>query len=221
MELKREITIFKGKSYNVYSTNIQEILELELNDSGRNYLINNMISMHCYMLMEKFGTRTHFISMGENDVSKYVEKLNMIPLEVICRRYTNGDFCERFNVKEGIEISPCEIEFKYLNTNGRKEYIPEFAIKFMNIASREECLLMRGIVRGTSMILSKYFENVGIELVDFKLEFGRNREGSIIIASDVSSATCTLIDKETGMKVDFDEKSYNFEESFQSIMDEV
>lgn len=220
MELKREITILKGKNYNVYSTNVQEILELELNDSTNNNIINNVISTHCFMLLESFGTKTHFISVGTNDISKFVEKLNMIPLEIICRRYTSGDFCDRFNVEEGIEISHCGIEFKY-NMIGKTEYIPEFAIKFLNIASREECLLIRGITRGAALVLSKYFSNVGIELIDFKLEFGRNREGDIIVASDISPITCTLIDKETGKKVNLNEKSYDFELSYQSIIDEI
>lgn len=216
MEIEREVLIKKGKTNNVFSTNVEEILEFESSDrlysddpcisreiSGKG-MINNEISMYCFMLLEKNGINTHFINIGTNDSSKFVRKLDMIGLEVICRRYSAGSFCKRFGVEEGLKIEPSGIEFSLKNDSLKDPFIPEFAILRMSIVTEEELAYIEEITAKVSDILSEYFDNLGIRLIDFKIEFGRDEDGNLVIGDEISPDTCRLVDKETGKSLDKD-----------------
>lgn len=216
MEIEREALIKKGKTNNIFLTNIEEILEIEASDrvysddpcvikevSGKGK-INNEISMYCFMLLEKNGIKTHFINIGTNDSSKFVRKLDMIKLEVICRRYSDGSFCQRFGCKKGIEIEPCAVEFSLKDDNLKDPFIPKFAIEHMNIATKEEIDYIEKITIIVSDLLSEYFDNLGIRLIDFKIEFGRDEDGNLLIGDEISPDTCRLVDKETGKSLDKD-----------------
>lgn len=216
MEIERAELIKRGKTNNVFLTNIEEILEFESSDriySDNPYIsreisgkgeINNEISMYCFMLLEKKGINTHFINIGTNDSSKFVRKLDMIELEVICRRYSAGSFCKRFGVEEGLKIEPSGIEFSLKNDSLRDPFIPEFAVLSMNIVTEEELAYIKETTSKVSDILSEYFDNLGIILVDFKIEFGRDEDGNLVIGDEISPDTCRLVDKQTGKKLDKD-----------------
>lgn len=230
MEIERGMLLKKGKTNDIFLTNVEEILEIESSDriitddgdinsivSGKGK-INNEISMYCFMLLEKNGINTHFINIGTNDSSKFVRKLDMIGLEVICRRYSAGSFCKRFGVEEGLKIEPSGIEFSLKNDSLKDPFIPEFAILSMNIVTEEEISYIKETTAKVSNILSEYFDNLGIRLIDFKIEFGRDEDGNLVIGDEISPDTCRLVDKQTGKKLDKDLIFENEEEVKSSYM---
>lgn len=230
MEIERGMLLKKGKTNDIFLTNVEEILEIESSDriitddgdinsivSGKGK-INNEISMYCFMLLEKNGINTHFINIGTNDSSKFVRKLDMIGLEVICRRYSAGSFCKRFGVEEGLKIEPSGIEFSLKNDSLKDPFIPEFAILSMNIVTEEEISYIKETTAKVSNILSEYFDNLGIRLIDFKIEFGRDEDGNLVIGDEISPDTCRLVDKQTGKKLDKDLIFENEEEVKSAYM---
>ncbi|MDO4282581.1 MAG: phosphoribosylaminoimidazolesuccinocarboxamide synthase [Clostridia bacterium] len=236
MELRREQLIHKGKANNVFSTNAGDILELEASDrisagngerrdviEGKG-VVNNVISMYCFKLLEKNGIKTHFISEGSNECSKFVKKLDMIMLEVINRRYTAGSFCERFGCEAGVEIVPSGVEFSLKSDELGDPFIPKFAIKALGIATEEEIQYMEETTAKVSDILSEYFDSLGVRLIDFKIEFGRDMDGNIVIGDEISPDTCRLVDKVTGEKFDKDLFRQNLGgvgEAYRKILERV
>lgn len=217
--VKRAELLHAGKANNVYKTNFEDILELEASDrisagngerkdiiEGKGE-INNTISVMLFKLLEENGIPTHFISKGENSASKFVKKLDMIPLEVINRREAAGSFCKRYGCEPGTIIFPSMVEFCIKDDALGDPFVtdPKTIISdIFGIATEEEINFMIETTKKVSDILADFFASIGVKLIDFKIEFGRDKDGNIILGDEISPDTCRLVDLVTGQKLDKD-----------------
>lgn len=168
-------------------------------------IINNHISA---FIMSELGSKqinTHFIKIL-NDREQLVKKLKIIPLEVVVRNIAAGSFCKRFNVKEGEELKYPIVEFFYKNDDLADPMVTENHILYFNWLSNKEMEEVQSIALKVNELLTALFSSVEINLVDFKLEFGRlmDLNERIVLADEISPDNCRLWDKNTGKRLDKD-----------------
>ncbi|MBD0391426.1 phosphoribosylaminoimidazolesuccinocarboxamide synthase [Wolbachia endosymbiont of Pentalonia nigronervosa] len=168
-------------------------------------IINNHISA---FIMSELGSKqinTHFIKIL-NDREQLVKKLKIIPLEVVVRNIAAGSFCKRFNIKEGEELKYPIVEFFYKNDDLADPMVTENHILYFNWLSNKEMEEVQSIALKVNELLTALFSSVEINLVDFKLEFGRlmDLNERIVLADEISPDNCRLWDKNTNEKLDKD-----------------
>ncbi|MGL9717504.1 MAG: phosphoribosylaminoimidazolesuccinocarboxamide synthase [Wolbachia sp.] len=168
-------------------------------------IINNFISAFIMEKLEKAEIGTHFIKTL-NEREQLVKKLKIIPLEIVVRNVAAGSFCKRFNIKEGKRLASPIIEFFYKNDNLADPMVNENHVLYFSWLSRKEMEEVKIITLKINTILIDLFSNAGIDLIDFKLEFGRliNDNTKIVLADEISPDNCRLWDKNTRKKLDKD-----------------
>ena len=141
------------------------------------------------------GVATHFIGKV-SDTDQLNKKVEIIPLEVVLRNYTAGSFSKRFGVEEGIALETPIVEFYYKNDDLDDPFINDEHVKFLKIASDQEIAFLKEETRRINKLLSDWFRQIGLKLIDFKLEFGFDKDGKIILADEFSPDNCRLWDAE-------------------------
>lgn len=215
MELNKKDFIYEGKAKKLYATDDPDVVIVEYKDSftafngekkatmsGKGQL-NNKISSKLFGYLKSKGIKSHFIKQLD-DVHQAVTKVSIVPLEVIVRNITTGSLCKRLGVKEGMKLSRPLVEFCYKNDELGDPMINEYYVCAMELASKEELDIIKSYALRVNEFLTGYLESVGIELIDFKLEFGRLRDGKIVLADEISPDTCRFWDSKTGEKLDKD-----------------
>lgn len=219
-EFKRKELIHKGKANNVYATNHPDYLELESSDrisagnGAKRDVIpgkgvsNNTISSAIFKYLEENGIPTHYVCEGSNEASKIVKAAKMIPLEVICRLYSSGSFCKHYECEKGIEFKEPLIEYTYKSDSAGDPLIDRKTILAIPektlIRSERELNLIEYYTARTGLLLADFYNQMGIKLIDFKVEYGRIPSGQIVLCDEISPDTCRLIDIETGEILDKD-----------------
>ena len=220
-QITRTELIHKGKANNVYATNDPMYLELEASDrvsAGNGAktdvitnkgISNNQVSSAIFKYLEEYGIPTHYVSEGSNPASKIVLKADMIPLEVIARNMATGSFCKRYGVSDGSYFTETFIEYTFKSDASGdppidRETILALSPESTNIWDKRELYLIEYYVWRICELLTEFYENLGVELIDFKVEFGRLPNGQIILADEISPDTCRLVDYNTGEKLDKD-----------------
>lgn len=220
-QITRQDLIHAGKANNVYATNSPDYLELEASDrisAGNGAkkdtvtdkgVANNQISTAIFKYLEKNGIPTHYVCEGSNPASKIVKSAEMIPLEVICRFKATGSFCKRYECPDGWEFDEPFVEFTYKSDNAGDPPIDRKTIMALpadqtGIESERELALIEYYTARVGELLSEFYAVLGVELIDFKLEFGRIANGQIILCDEISPDTCRLVDISTGEKLDKD-----------------
>ena len=165
--------------------------------------INNRMSNMMMRLLEKNGVPTHFVE-ELSDRETVVKKVSIVPLEVIIRNVSAGSFAKRYGVNEGIRFDEPTIEFSYKNDDLGDPLINSYHAIALKLATREEIETIKTLAFKVNEVLSAYFRTLNIRLVDFKLEFGRLADGTIILADEISPDTCRLWDMDTDEKLDKD-----------------
>ncbi|NSM56476.1 phosphoribosylaminoimidazolesuccinocarboxamide synthase [Wolbachia endosymbiont of Atemnus politus] len=200
IETKDPLTIIQHFKDDVTAFNKEKYKVIE----GKG-IINNFISAFIMEKLEKAGIGTHFIKTL-NEREQLVKKLKIIPLEIVVRDIAAGSFCKRFNIKEGERITSPIIEFFYKNDNLADPMINENHVLYFGWLSRKEMEEVKIATLKINTILIDLFSNVEIDLVDFKLEFGRliNDDTKIVLADEISPDSCRLWDKNTHKKLDKD-----------------
>ena len=166
-------------------------------------VINNRVSNHLMKLLEQNGIPTHFVEeLSERET--LVTKVSIIPLEVIVRNIAAGSLAKRLGLEEGAKLKKTVLEYCYKDDALGDPMVNEYHIAAMGWASEEEMRTIAGYALKIDEILSEYLGEVGIELIDFKLEFGRTGDGTIILADEISPDTCRFWDSKTGEKLDKD-----------------
>lgn len=232
--IKRLDLIHSGKANDVFATSNAFIYEIESTDrvsagnGAKKDVIpgkgvsNNTISTAIFRYLMEHGIPTHFVSNGTTPASKFVLAADMIPLEVIGRLKTAGSFCKRYECPEGIEFDEPFVEFTYKSDNAGDPPIDRKTIAAlldqMQLENEREIDLMEFYTAHIAELLQEFWLNFGVEIIDFKVEFGRLENGEIILCDEISPDTCRLVDLETGEKLDKDrfrenmkdpEKGYN------------
>lgn len=199
--------LYSGKAKDIFATADEEVIIAQYKDqatalnglkkeqvAGKGRL-NNQISSLIFQHLNAKGIATHFIEqLSETEQSN--RKVEIIPLEVVLRNVTAGSFSKRFGVEEGIRLPQPIVEFYYKNDELDDPFINEEHIAFLGIAKADEVAYLKAETRKINQVLSQLFAEIGLTLIDFKLEFGKTKDGRIILADEVSPDTCRLWDAE-------------------------
>ncbi|MCD7769247.1 MAG: phosphoribosylaminoimidazolesuccinocarboxamide synthase [Oscillospiraceae bacterium] len=207
--------LYEGKAKKVYATEDPQVVIVSYKDDATAFnglkkgqiagkgAINNRVTNYLMQLLEKEGVPTHFVE-ELNDRETAVKKVSIVPLEVIIRNISAGSFAKRYGVEEGIVFDEPTIEFSYKNDDLGDPLINEYHVLALKLATREEIDLIKAMAFKVNDVLKKFFAGVNVDLVDFKLEFGKTAEGVIVLADEISPDTCRFWDSTTHEKLDKD-----------------
>lgn len=212
--MERTVQLYEGKAKKVYATTDPDIVLVSYKDDATAFnglkkgtilgkgVVNNVCSNHLFRLLEKKGVPTHYVE-EINERETYVKKVKIVPLEVIIRNRAAGSFSKRYGVPEGTELATTIIEFSYKNDDLGDPLINDYHALALRLATQEEIDKIKELAFKVNDVLKEYFMEIGVELIDFKLEFGRYK-GQIILADEISPDTCRFWDAKTGEKLDKD-----------------
>lgn len=200
--------IYTGKAKDIYTTSDDEDVIISvykdqatmLNGARKETIkgkgvLNNQISSLIFTKLNEAGIATHFVKqLSENE--QLNKKVDIIPLEVVLRNVTAGSFSKRFGVEEGIQLETPIVEFYYKNDDLDDPFINDEHVKFLGIASDEGIAYIKAETRRINELLKDWFNQIGLQLIDFKLEFGKDKDGHIILADEFSPDNCRLWDVE-------------------------
>lgn len=207
--------LYEGKAKKVFKTDNPEFLIVSYKDDATAFnglkkgtisgkgVINNKMSNLLMQRLEKVGIPTHFVE-ELNDRETVVKKVSIVPLEVIVRNIAAGSFSKRYGVEEGFAFEMPTIEFSYKNDELGDPLMDEYHAVAMKLATKEEIETIKRYAFGVNEQLKAFWKECGVTLVDFKLEFGRLSDGTIVLADEISPDTCRLWDSKTGEKLDKD-----------------
>ena len=211
---KRE-QLYEGKAKKVFATDDPNLYIVSYKDDATAFnglkkgtiegkgAINNVMSNKLMSMLEKHGVPTHFVEQL-TDRDTVVKKVTIVPLEVIVRNISAGSFSKRYGVKEGIVFAEPTFEFSYKNDDLGDPLLNDSHALALGLATKEEIDTIRAMALKVNDILKDFFKGLNITLVDFKLEFGRLSDGTIILADEISPDTCRFWDVKTGEKLDKD-----------------
>ena len=211
---KKEL-IYEGKAKKVYATDDPELLIVDYKDDATAFnglkkgtirgkgIINNRMSNRLMQRLERAGIPTHFVKeLSERET--LVKRVRIVPLEVIVRNIAAGSFSKRYGVPEGTVFDAPTIEFSYKNDALGDPLTNTSHTVAMHLAREDEIETIRRYSFRVNEVLRTFWADCGVTLVDFKLEFGRLPDGTIILADEISPDTCRLWDSQTGKKLDKD-----------------
>ncbi len=227
--------LYEGKAKKVYATDndAQYIVQYKDDATAFNGLkkgtisgkgvINNQMSNLMMRLLEEYGIPTHYVEeLSERET--VVKKVNIIPLEVIIRNIAAGSFSKRYGVEEGTKFDSPTIEFSYKDDDLGDPLINDYHALAMKLATAEDIALIKDMAFKINDVMKNFFKDIGITLVDFKLEFGVTTDGVIVLADEISPDTCRFWDSETGEKMDkdrFRRDLGNVEDAYQEVIRRV
>ena len=213
--MKKLEQMYEGKAKKVFRTDDPERFIVEYKDDATAFNgqkkgtilgkggINNRMTNMLMQMLEKQGVPTHFVEeLSERET--VVKKVTIVPLEVIVRNISAGSFAQRYGVEEGIVFDEPTIEFSYKNDDLGDPLMNQYHALALKLATKEEIETIKTMALKVNAALKEFFLTVGIKLVDFKLEFGRTSDGTVILADEISPDTCRLWDQETNEKLDKD-----------------
>ena len=233
--MQKKEQLYEGKAKKVFATDDPNLYIVDYKDDATAFngqkkgqiagkgVINNVMSNHMFQLLEQQGVPTHFVEQL-SDRETVVKKVSIVPLEVIIRNISAGSFAKRFGVKEGIVFDEPTIEFSYKNDDLGDPLMNAYHAIALKLATREEIEQIKGMAFKVNEVMKQYFDTLNVTLVDFKLEFGKTADGTIVLADEISPDTCRLWDKDTGEKLDKDRFRRDMggvEEAYQEIMKRV
>lgn len=213
--MEKKQMIYEGKAKRVYATDDEQLCIVDYKDSATAFngekkgtiegkgVINNRVTNHLMQLIEKNGIPTHFVK-ELSDRETLVKRVSIVPLEVIVRNIAAGSLAKRLGLSEGTKLSKTVLEFCYKDDALGDPMVNEYHILAMNYCTEDELNLISKYALKINDILSDYLKDLGIELIDFKLEFGKTYDGTIVLADEISPDTCRFWDSKTGEKLDKD-----------------
>lgn len=211
---KREL-LYEGKAKRIYATSDPELVWVEYKDSATAFdgqkkatisgkgVLNNRITSLIFTKLAEAGIPSHFVQQL-SETEQLVKKVSIIPLEVVVRNYSAGSFSKRVGMEEGIELPRPLVEFYYKDDALGDPLLTEDHIEILDLASKEDVANLKAQALRVNEILSQLMAEVGVILVDFKLEFGRDGVGKILLADEISPDTCRFWDAKTMQKLDKD-----------------
>lgn len=213
--MEKKKFLYEGKAKKIYETDDANLCIIEYKNSltafnalkkdsieGKGEL-NNLISSSLFELLTEKGIPTHFVERVDN-IHQIVKKVAIVPIEVVVRNITTGSLCKRLGVEEG-KVLPRPLVELYLKDDALGDpLITEDHAVLFGWSTEEQLLKIKEITLKVNSVLSEYFAGLGIILVDFKLEFGVDAEGRLILADEVSPDTCRFWDRDTKNRLDKD-----------------
>ena len=233
--MKKVEQLYEGKAKKVFSTEDPNLCIVSYKDDATAFngqkkgtilgkgAINNRLTNYFMKLLEEKGVPTHFVE-ELSDTDAVVKKVKIVPLEVIIRNISAGSFAARYGVEEGIVIDAPTIEFSYKCDELNDPLMNSYHAIALKLATPEEIETIKTMAFKVNDVLREFWKSVGVTLVDFKLEFGRLPDGTIILADEISPDTARLWDSKTGEKLDKDRFRRDLggvEDAYQEVLRRV
>lgn len=213
--MKKLEQLYEGKAKKVFATDDPNVVLVDYKDDATAFnglkkgtimgkgVINNRVTNFLMKMLEKNGIPTHYIE-EISDRETLVKKVHIVPLEVIVRNIAAGSLSKRLGLPEGTKLKQTVLEYCYKDDELGDPMVNEYHILAMEYCTEEELKLISQYALKVNEVLSAYLKDLGIELIDFKLEFGRLADGTIVLADEISPDTCRFWDSATGEKLDKD-----------------
>jgi phosphoribosylaminoimidazole-succinocarboxamide synthase len=229
MEKRKQI--YEGKAKKLYQTDNPDLVIQEFKDDATAFdatkkgtikqkgEVNNAVSKIIFELLESKGVETHFVEQ-QDERNMVVKRVEIIPIEVTIRNIVAGGMSKLLGIAEGLELEEPVLEYHYKEDALHDPLINNYHIRALKLATDEELEFIKMRSFEINNILKAFFSHKNLELVDFKLEFGRHK-GKILLADEVSPDTCRLWDKKTKKKLDKDRFRQDLggvEEAYQEVL---
>ncbi len=229
--MKKLEQIYEGKAKKVFLTDNPDYVIVDYKDDATAFnaqkkgtivgkgVVNNKVSNHFFRLLEKEGIPTHYVEQL-SDRETVVKKVEIVPVEVIIRNKAAGSFSRRIGVPEGTELKCTILEYSYKDDDLGDPFINDYYVRALGLATVEEMKKIDEYSFKINDFMTEYLKQFDVELIDFKLEFGRFN-GDIVLADEISPDTCRFWDMTTGRKLDKDRFRHDLgdvEEAYQEIV---
>lgn len=224
--------LYEGKAKKVYATNDPDLVIVDYKDDATAFngekkgtisgkgVVNNRMTNFMFKMLEKEGVPTHLVEeISERET--IVKKVSIVPLEVIVRNVAAGSFSKRMGVEEGRQLLTPILEFSYKNDDLGDPFINDYYALALGLATKEEIDTIAKYAFKVNEFMLNFFKGLNIDLIDFKIEFGKTSDGTIILADEISPDTCRFWDSTTHEKLDKDRFRRDMggvEEAYQEIM---
>lgn len=233
MEKKEQL--YEGKAKKVFATEDPNLVIVSYKDDATAFnglkkgtiagkgVVNNRMTNYMFRLLEKAGVPTHYVE-ELNDRETVVKKVSIVPLEVIVRNTAAGSFSKRMGVEEGTALKCPILEFSYKNDDLGDPFINDYYALALGLATKEEIDLIAKYTFMVNDFMVDFFKKLNIDLIDFKIEFGKTPDGRIILADEISPDTCRFWDSKTHEKLDKDRFRRDMggvEEAYQEMMKRI
>ena len=230
--IEKKEQLYEGKAKKVFATNDPELVIVDYKDDATAFngekkgtisgkgVINNKMTNFMFKMLEKEGVPTHLVE-EISDRETIVKKVSIVPLEVIIRNVAAGSFSKRMGVEEGKQLLCPILEYSYKNDDLGDPFINDYYALALGIATKEELDTIAKYAFKVNEFMVKFFKGLNIDLIDFKIEFGKTSDGTIILADEISPDTCRFWDSTTHEKLDKDRFRRDMggvEEAYQEIM---
>ena len=213
-DVQKTEQLYEGKAKKVYATNDPDLVIVSYKDDATAFnglkkgtisgkgVINNRMTNYMFKLLEKEGVPTHYVKeISERET--IVKKVEIVPLEVIVRNVAAGSFSKKLGVEEGTPLKRPTLEFSYKNDDLGDPFINDYYALGLGLATEEEIATITKYAFKVNEFMVKFFKELNIDLIDFKIEFGRFH-GEILLADEISPDTCRFWDSTTHEKLDKD-----------------
>jgi phosphoribosylaminoimidazole-succinocarboxamide synthase len=233
--LKQGKQLYEGKAKKVYATNRKDLVIIHYKDDATAFngekkgqiedkgVLNNKIASGLFELLKKSRVPTHFVErLNERDM--LCKKVKIVPLEVIVRNVAAGSMAKRLGLKEGAKLKTTVFELSYKDDALGDPLINDYHAVAIGASTFEEIEKIKKITFKVNDVLSAFFLNRGIRLIDFKLEFGKTAEGDLVLADEISPDTCRFWDAKTNEKLDkdrFRRDLGNIKEAYIEILNRI
>ena len=230
--MKKLEQLYEGKAKKVYSTDVEGVYIVDYKDDATAFngekkgtiigkgVINNRVTNHLMKMLEKEGIPTHLVEeLSERETA--VKAVKIVPLEVIVRNVAAGSLSKRLGLPEGTPMKKTVLEFSYKDDELGDPMINDYHIFAIELCTPEELDIIKDYALRINDILREYFKSLNIDLIDFKLEFGKTADGTIVLADEISPDTCRFWDSITHEKLDkdrFRRDMGNVEGAYQEIL---
>ena len=230
--MKKCEMLYEGKAKKVYTTEDPELYIVDYKDDATAFnglkkgtisgkgVIYNRVTNHLMKMLESKGIPTHFVE-ELSDRETVVKKVKIVPLEVIVRNIAAGSMSKRLGIEEGTVLPTTVLEYSYKNDDLGDPLINDYHALAMQLCTREELDQIASYAFKINEILKAFFKEINVDLVDFKLEFGKLSDGTIVLADEISPDTCRFWDATTHEKLDkdrFRRDMDNVDEGYHEIM---
>ena len=224
--------LYEGKAKKVFSTDDPNVYLVRYKDDATAFngqkkgtiigkgAINNRVTNHLMRMLETKGIPTHFLE-EISETETLVKKVAIVPLEVIVRNVAAGSLAKRLGLEEGVKLNKTVLEYCYKDDALGDPMVNEYHIAAMGWATGDELKLISEYALRVNEALREYLKDLNIDLIDFKLEFGRTADGTIVLADEISPDTCRFWDTVTHEKLDKDRFRRDLgkvEDAYQEIM---
>ena len=230
--IEKKEQLYEGKAKKVFATNDPNLVIVDYKDDATAFngekkgtiagkgVINNKMTNFMFKMLEKEGVPTHLVE-EISDRETIVKKVSIVPLEVIIRNVAAGSFSKRMGVEEGKKLLCPIFEFSYKNDDLGDPFINDYYALALGIATKEDIDTIAKYAFKVNEFMLGFFKKLNIDLIDFKIEFGKTADGTIILADEISPDTCRFWDSTTHEKLDKDRFRRDMggvEEAYQEIM---